>query len=119
MSKKRSDFFAEMSGCPLAMRNGWLRQAVRADFRDGAGAGYDGDYDQPIVLVFYGGGETNLCNLHHRDLARHIAAHLFSRVFSSRRPPQGPRPARRRTRCPPGDPSPPRYPRRTLPPPHP
>jgi len=77
MSKKRSDFFAEMSGCPLAMRNGWLRQAVRADFRGGAGAGYDGDYDQPIVLVFYGGGETNLCNLHHRDLARHIAAHLW------------------------------------------
>ena len=60
MSKKRSDFFAEMSGCLPAMRNSWLRQAVRADFRGGRTASYDGDYDQPIVLVFYGGGYTYL-----------------------------------------------------------
>ena len=51
MSKKRSDFFAEMSCCPPAMRNGWLRQAVRADFRGGRTASYDGDYDQPLSLI--------------------------------------------------------------------
>ena len=75
--KKSSDFFKEISGCPLAMRNGWMRQAVQAEFRGGEQANFVGDYDQPIVLVFYGGGETNLCNLHHRALARHIAAHLW------------------------------------------
>ena len=74
---KRSDFFSEISGCPLAMRNGWMRQAVQAKFRGGEQAAYTGAYDQPIVLIFYGGGETNLCNLHHRELAEHIAAHLW------------------------------------------
>lgn len=75
--EQRSDFFKQISGCPLAMRNGWMRQAVQAKFRDGEQAAYAGEYDQPIALIFYGGGETNLCNLHHRALAEHAAAHLW------------------------------------------
>ena len=74
---KRSDFFKQISGCPLAMRNGWMRQAVQAKYRGGEHTAYAGDYEQPIVLIFYGGGETNLCNLHHRALAENCAAHLW------------------------------------------
>ena len=41
---KRSDFFKQISGCPLAMRNGWMRQAVQAEFRGGEQANFVGDY---------------------------------------------------------------------------
>lgn len=51
-----------------------MRQAVQTEFRKGE---FPGNYDQPVVLIFHGGGETNLCNLHHRKLAEHMAAHLW------------------------------------------
>lgn len=73
MSKKRSDFFREIEGCPAAMWHGWMRQAVKTDFRGGKGADYTADINTPNVMIVFGGGETNLCNLHHRALAEHMA----------------------------------------------
>lgn len=61
------------------MWHGWMRQAVKAEFRGGAGAEYSPDYDGPNVMIVYGGGETNLCNLHHRALAEHTARHFWER----------------------------------------
>lgn len=78
MSKpKRSDFFRNIGGCPAAMWHGWMRQAVRTDFRGGDDADYTPDYSGPTVLIAYGGGETNLCNLHHQKLAEEMASHLW------------------------------------------
>lgn len=77
MNKKRSDFFTDIGGCPAAMWHGWMRQAVRAPFRAGGDIEYRPDYDGPNVMVFFGGGETNLCNLHHRELAEHVAGHFW------------------------------------------
>lgn len=79
MNKRRSDFFGEIGGCPAAMWHGWMRQAVSTDFRNGGAANYDPDYAGPNVMILYGGGETNLCNLHHRALAEHVAGHLWKR----------------------------------------
>ena len=59
------------------MWHGWMRQAVKTDFRDGPDSEYTSDYTGPTVLVMYGGGETNLCNLHHRKLAEEAAGHLW------------------------------------------
>ena len=74
---KRSDFFRNIGGCPAAMWHGWMRQAVCTDFRGGTDADYTPDYNGPTVLIAYGGGETNLCNLHHQKLAEEMAAHLW------------------------------------------
>jgi len=74
---KRSAFFKDIGGCPAAMWHGWMRQATTADFRAGAESAYQADYDGPNVMILFGGGETNLCNLHHRDLAEHTAAYLW------------------------------------------
>ena len=88
MSKKRSEFFNEIGGCPASMWHGWMRQAVRQAFRGGSDAVYLPDYDGPNVMILFGGGETNLCNLHHRELAQHIAGYLWSkhRVMSALEP---------------------------------
>ena len=59
------------------MKHGWMRQAVKTEFRGGASAAYVPNETNPVVLIFYGGGETNLCNLHHRELAETIASHLW------------------------------------------
>ena len=75
--QKRSDFFSEMRGCTLTMKNGWMRQAVKTDFRGGKDAPYLPNEKSPIVMILHGGGETNLCNLHHRRLAEEMASHLF------------------------------------------
>lgn len=75
--QKRSDFFSEMRGCTLTMKNGWMRQAVKTDFRGGKDAPYLPNEKSPIVMILHGGGETNLCNLHHRKLAEEMASHLF------------------------------------------
>jgi dihydroxy-acid dehydratase len=75
--KQRSDFLRDIGGCPAAMWHGWMRQAVKADFRDGPGSVYASDYTGPTILIMYGGGETNLCNLHHRKLAEEAAGHLW------------------------------------------
>jgi len=75
--QKRSDFFSEMRGCTLTMKNGWMRQAVKTEFRGGKDAAYLPDEKQPIVMILHGGGETNLCNLHHRKLAEEVASHLY------------------------------------------
>tara|TARA_B100000212_G_scaffold342575_1_gene330756 strand:- start:1303 stop:3102 length:1800 start_codon:yes stop_codon:yes gene_type:complete len=75
--EKRSDFFSEMRGCTLTMKNGWMRQAVKTDFRGGKDAPYLPNEKSPIVMILHGGGETNLCNLHHRRLAEEMASHLF------------------------------------------
>ena len=78
MSKKqRSDFFRDIGGCPAAMWHGWMRQAIKTDFRGGPESEYTPDYTGPTVLIAYGGGETNLCNLHHRQLSEEIASHLW------------------------------------------
>ncbi|MEE2753049.1 MAG: dihydroxy-acid dehydratase [Candidatus Latescibacterota bacterium] len=77
MTKKRSDFLREIGGCPAAMWHGWMKQAVKADFRGGAEGQHRPDYNAPSVMILYGGGETNLCNLHHRQLAEHTAAHFW------------------------------------------
>ena len=70
------------------MWHGWMRQAVRQAFRGGSDAVYLPDYDGPNVMILFGGGETNLCNLHHRELAQHIAGYLWSkhRVMSALEP---------------------------------
>jgi dihydroxy-acid dehydratase len=78
MAKKRSDFFNDIGGCPAAMWHGWMRQAVKAEFRGGPDGVHQPDYDGPNVMILFGGGETNLCNLHHRGLAEHTAAHLWN-----------------------------------------
>ena len=75
--ERRSDFFSEMRGCTLTMKNGWMRQAVKTDFRGGKDAPYLPNEKSPIVMILHGGGETNLCNLHHRRLAEEMASHLF------------------------------------------
>jgi len=75
--QKRSDFFSEMRGCTLTMKNGWMRQAVKTDFRGGKDAPYLPNEKSPIVMILHGGGETNLCNLHHRRLAEEMASNLF------------------------------------------
>jgi len=75
--QKRSDFFSEMRGCTLTMKNGWMRQAVKTEFRGGKDAPYLPNEKSPIVMILHGGGETNLCNLHHRKLAEEMASHLF------------------------------------------
>jgi dihydroxy-acid dehydratase len=77
MAKKRSDFLRDIGGCPAAMWHGWMRQAVKTDFRGGADSDYQPGYSEPNVMIVYGGGETNLCNLHHRQLAEHTAAHFW------------------------------------------
>ena len=77
--EKRSDFFSEMRGCTLSMKNGWMRQAVKTKFRGGEDAPYLPNEKNPIVMIFHGGGETNLCNLHHRKLAEEMASHLWER----------------------------------------
>ena len=77
MAKMRSDFLRDIGGCPAAMWHGWMRQAVKADFREGTGGQHDPGYSKPNVMIVYGGGETNLCNLHHRQLAEHTAAHFW------------------------------------------
>ena len=74
---KRSDFFRDIGGCPAAMWHGWMRQAVRQDFRGGPDREYTSNYTGPTILVMFGGGETNLCNLHHRILAEEVASHLW------------------------------------------
>jgi len=66
-----------MRGCTLTMKNGWMRQAVKTDFRGGKDAPYLPNEKSPIVMILHGGGETNLCNLHHRRLAEEMASHLF------------------------------------------
>ncbi|MCZ6675315.1 MAG: dihydroxy-acid dehydratase [Verrucomicrobia bacterium] len=78
MKKQRSDFMKDIGGCPLTMWHGWMRQAVKTDFRGGKDVNYSGDYSGPTVMVVYGGGETNLCNLHHQKLAEHVASHLWN-----------------------------------------
>jgi dihydroxy-acid dehydratase len=75
--RKRSDFFSEMRGCTLSMKNGWMRQAVQTEFRGGEDAAYLPNSKNPVVLIFHGGGETNLCNLHHRKLAEEMAKCLW------------------------------------------
>jgi dihydroxy-acid dehydratase len=77
MSKQRSDFFRDIGGCPAAMWHGWMKQAVKADFRGGADAVHDPAHNESNVMIFFGGGETNLCNLHHRQLAEHTAEHFW------------------------------------------
>jgi dihydroxy-acid dehydratase len=79
MAKKRSDFLRDIGGCPAAMWHGWMRQAVKADFREGPEGEHQPDYDGPNAMILFGGGETNLCNLHHRELAEHTAAHLWKK----------------------------------------
>ena len=74
---KRSDFFHYIKGCPAAMWHGWMRQATKAEFRGGPAAEYRADYDGPNVMILFGGGETNLCNLHHRALAEQIAGYFW------------------------------------------
>ncbi len=76
---KRSDFFNDIQGCPAAMWHGWMRQATKQSFRAGKESDYSPDYGGPNVMILFGGGETNLCNLHHRELAEHIAGHLWKR----------------------------------------
>lgn len=77
MSKKRSDFFSDIGGCPAAMWHGWMKQAAKEAFRGGAeGVHRPGDGDANVMILF-GGGETNLCNLHHRQLAEHMAGHFW------------------------------------------
>ncbi len=75
--KKRSDFFNEMRGCTLTMKHGWMRQAVKTEFRGGREQAYVPNPEHPIVMIFHGGGETNLCNLHHRTLAEAMASRLY------------------------------------------
>jgi dihydroxy-acid dehydratase len=75
--KQRSDFLRDIGGCPAAMWHGWMRQAVKTDFRGGPEHEYTSDYDGPTILIMFGGGETNLCNLHHRKLAEETASHLW------------------------------------------
>lgn len=75
---QRSDFLRDIGGCPAAMWHGWMRQAVKTDFRGGPDHEYTSDYTGPTILVMYGGGETNLCNLHHRNLAEEAAGHLWN-----------------------------------------
>ena len=77
MAKKRSDFLRDIGGCPAAMWHGWMKQAVKADFRGGPDATHQPDYNEPNVMILFGGGETNLCNLHHRQLAEHTARHFW------------------------------------------
>ncbi|MEM9160770.1 MAG: dihydroxy-acid dehydratase [Verrucomicrobiota bacterium] len=77
--KKRSDFMGDIGGCPAAMWHGWKRQAVRAEFRGGDEATYAPDGSKPLVMVVHGGGETNLCNLHHRRLAEEAAAFMWEK----------------------------------------
>ena len=60
------------------MWHGWMRQAVQTDFRGGKDQVYLGDSAEPTIMIVHGGGETNLCNLHHRKLAEHIASHLWN-----------------------------------------
>ena len=75
--RKRSDFFGGMQSCTLTMKHGWMRQAVKTEFRGGKSAPYVPNAENPVVLIFHGGGETNLCNLHHRELAEAIASRLW------------------------------------------
>jgi len=88
MSEKRSDFIDKIGGAPAAMWHGWRRQAVKTDFRGGPEATYLPDNSKPNVMILHGGGETNLCNLHHRKLAETMAKRLWEihRVVSAIEP---------------------------------
>ncbi len=77
MKKKRSDFLSDIGGAPAAMLHGWMRQAVQTEFRGGSDQVYLPNRSAPTIMIAHGGGETNLCNLHHRKLAQHIASHLW------------------------------------------
>ena len=59
------------------MWHGWMRQAVKTEFRGGPDQEYVSGYDKPFVMILFGGGETNLCNLHHRALAERVASRLW------------------------------------------
>lgn len=59
------------------MLHGWMRQAVQTEFRGGSDQVYLPNRSAPTIMIAHGGGETNLCNLHHRKLAQHIASHLW------------------------------------------
>jgi dihydroxy-acid dehydratase len=56
-----------------------MRQAVKTEFRGGSNGAHHADYAKPHVMILFGGGETNLCNLHHRKLAEHISGHFWQR----------------------------------------
>ena len=77
MNKKHSDFLRDIGGCPAAMWHGWMKQAVKTDFRGGTDGVHRSDYAKSNVMILYGGGETNLCNLHHRKLAEFMAGHFW------------------------------------------
>lgn len=76
MIPPNSSFFEKIGGCPSAMWNGWRNYAKRASFRKGITPKTQ-EKTSPAVMILYGGGETNLCNVHHAELANHMAKHLW------------------------------------------
>ncbi len=51
---------------------------MRTDFRGGPAAVHLPEDSKPSLMILFGGGETNLCNLHHRQLAEGIAGHFWN-----------------------------------------